>query len=511
MRHDGRETAHPGLCGAAAPGPTVGAMPVETVVQRLKRRRTRIVATLGPASRDRIEELIGAGAEVFRLNFSHGTHDEHAETFRRVRATAERLGEHVAVLGDLCGPKIRTGTFPGGSVLLEEGEPVTVTVRDVEGAPGLVPSGYPGLATDITAGARILLDDGRLELRVEAVEDTEIHCHVVAGGVLSDRKGINLPDTHVTAPSLTAKDREDAAFALDLGVDFLALSFVRRAEDVAALRDIVSASGSRTGIISKIEKPEALRAIDPILAVSDGIMVARGDLGVELPPETVPIAQSQLVDLARARGKPVVVATQMLESMVEHPRPTRAEVSDVSNAVRSGADAVMLSAETAAGAHPVRAVEMMDRIARETEAYLWKTGSFGSVAPEAPIRGHAEAMEVHEAVSRATGQLSRDLMVRGIAVFTGTGWSASMVASSRPQAPVLAVSDDPRTCRRLNLLWGVVPVLEPFGESSEELHETARRLARESGLAEEGEHILRVWGFHADPRRNVPTLSVLTV
>ena len=489
-------------------------MPVDTAVKRLKRRRTKIVATLGPASQgpEKLEALVRAGVEVFRLNFSHGSHAEHAETYARVREAAARAHEPVAVLADLCGPKIRAGRFEGGSLGLVAGSRVTVTVRDVPGGPGLIPSAYQGLAGDVEPGSRILLDDGNFELRVERVEGTEISCLVVSGGTLKDRKGINLPGVKVSAPSLTGKDREDAAFAMELGVDLIALSFVRQAADVADLRDLVSAAGSSAAIIAKIEKPEALQAIDAILAVSDGIMVARGDLGVELPPESVPIAQAQLVDLARAHGKPVIVATQMLESMTRNPRPTRAEVTDVSNAVASGADAVMLSAETAAGDHPLGAVEMMDRIARQTEGYMWRRGAFGSMVPlpQTP-RDPDTPLDVHEAVALATGRLSRDLMVRAIVVFTRSGWSAGVVASSRPQAPVLAVSEQAATCRRMNLLWGVVPVQHVFAESTEELHDVARRLALESGLAAPGEHILRVWGFHSEPEKNVPTLSVLSV
>ena len=491
-------------------------MPVDTVVARLKQRRTKIVATLGPASRDpaTLEALIRAGVEVVRLNFSHGRHEEHAETYRRVREVADRLHAPVGVLADLCGPKIRAGTFRDGSIRLAAGDRVTVTVRDVEGEAGLIPSVYQELVRDVEPGSRILLDDGNIELTVESVDGTEVRCLVRAGGVLKDRKGINLPGVAISAPSLTDKDRVDAAFALDLGVDFLALSFVRRAEDVAELHDIVSATGTRVGIIAKIEKPEALAEIDQILAVSDGIMVARGDLGVELPPEVVPIVQAQLVDLARARGKPVIVATQMLESMIEHARPTRAEVTDVSNAVRSGADAVMLSAETASGAHPVEAVEVMNRVARETEGYMWRRGAFGSLGL-APLAGaapdDAHPLDVRDAVSRATSQLSRDLMVRAIVVFTRSGWSAGTVSSSRPQAPVVAISDNARTCRRMNLLWGVVPVCHPFGDSPEELHASACHIARASGLANPGDHILRVWGFHSDAGRNNPTVSVLSV
>ena len=463
--------------------------------------------------------LIRAGTDVFRLNFSHGSHDEHAETYRRVRAAAELENSATAILADLCGPKIRTGRFTRGGIDLERGTPVTVTVRDVVGGPGLIPSRYPGLARDVKAGDRILLDDGLLELRVQGVDGTEVACVVVEGGRLGDRKGMNLPGVAVSAPSLTEQDRADARFALELGVDLLALSFVRRASDVLELRELVAdAGGAALEIIAKIEKPEALADIEAILEASEGIMVARGDLGVELPAEEVPIAQSQLVDMARRAGRPVIVATQMLESMVHNARPTRAEVSDVSTAVLSGADAVMLSAETASGAHPVRAVEMMDRVARQAEGYLWGRGGFGSLVPlpgagAEPLHqdpSTAGTLRLEDAVARATSLLSRDLMVRAIVVFTRSGWSARMVAAVRPQAPVIAVSPDSGTRRRTNLLWGVVPVPGDLSDP-DRLHTEARRVARELGLASMGDYVLRVWGFHSDPEQTIPTLSVLRV
>src|SRR5262245_12255075 len=342
----------------------------------LKRRRTKIVATLGPASSDpgAIEQLIAAGVDVFRLNMSHGTHAEHRAAYDRVRAAAAQRDAPVAVLVDLCGPKLRVGRFAGGRIDLTAGEQVVVTTRDVPGEPGLIPSQYEALAEDVRPGDRILLDDGLLELRVERVEGTEVGCQVVHGGVLRVRNGMNLPGVDVSAPSFTEKDREDTRFALEIGADFVALSFVRRASDLDELNALVA--GSRGAhVIAKIETPEALDAIDEILDACDAIMVARGDLGVEMPPEIVPIAQRRLLARARAKNKPAIVATQMLESMVQNAQPTRAEVSDVSTAVFAGADAVMLSAETASGAHPVAAVEMMDRVSRQVEGYQWSEGA----------------------------------------------------------------------------------------------------------------------------------------
>jgi pyruvate kinase len=457
----------------------------------LKRRRTKIVATVGPASNspDVLAALIRAGANVFRLNFSHGEHADHGAAYERIRAAAAAAGEPVAVLADLCGPKIRVGKFAGGVVGLHDGETVTVTTRDVLGGPALIPSQYEALARDVQPGNRILLDDGLLELRVENVEGTEIACRVVHGGPLKDRKGMNLPGVNVSAPSLTDKDRHDARFALGLGVDFLALSFVRRAGDVRELKALIAEAGGSAHVVAKVEKAEALEAIDEILDAADAVMVARGDLGVELPPEQVPIVQRQLIALARAKNKPTIVATQMLESMIENVRPTRAEVSDVSNAVFGGADAVMLSAETAAGQFPVQAVQMMDRVARQVEGYQWTTRAFDNPDGGDP----APPMPLYDAVARSTALLSRDLRVRGIVVLSKHGTTARVVSAARPAAPVIAMTMDPATCRRMSLLWGVLPVqIEPA--DLDRMHDLARRLVRQFGLADDG-FILLVAGL----------------
>jgi pyruvate kinase len=475
----------------------------------LKRRRTKIVATLGPASRDpaTVAALIRAGVDVFRLNLSHGDHADHRAAYERVRAAAAEAGEPVAVLADLCGPKIRVGRFAQGQVELAAGGRVTVTTRDVVGGAGLIPSQYAALARDVRPGERILLDDGLIELRVDAVAGSEVACTVVHGGVLKDRKGMNLPGVAVSAPALTDKDRDDARFALDLGADFLALSFVRGAGDVEELKALLASSGRSADVIAKIERAEALAAIDGILDAADGIMVARGDLGVEMAPEAVPLAQLQLVGAARARNKPVIVATQMLESMVTHARPTRAEVSDVSTAVFGGADAVMLSAETAAGAHPVRAVEMMDRVARRVEDWQWAEGAFGALTG---VSGLVPPLPLHAAVARATAQLSRDLRVRTIVVISRTGATGRVVSAARPAAPVLAVTPDPAACRRMNLLWGTVPVAaEPT--DLQQAPALARRLARSFGLAEEGHFILMVTGFRPAGEESEPAVTVLRV
>ena len=320
-------------------------MSIKTRFDLLKARRTKIIATLGPASEsvENVTGLINAGADLVRLNMSHGSHQTHRVLYQRVRDCAEKISRPIAILADLCGPKIRTGSFKNGGIQLDKGDRVTVTVRDVIGETGLIPSQYEALARDIQSGDRILLADGVMELRVEEIQDTEVFCRIIHGGKLSDFKGINLPGVNVSTPALTETDRLDARFSLELGVDFLALSFVRRAADLLELRSLVEEVGREVGIIAKIEKPEALENGREILDAADGIMIARGDLGVELDPEEVPVVQHQLVLRAREVNKPVIVATQMLESMMENARPTRAEVSDVSYAVSSGADAVMLS------------------------------------------------------------------------------------------------------------------------------------------------------------------------
>ncbi len=480
-------------------------MTVPSSTSLLRQRRTKIVATIGPASSDAevLQQLVHAGVDVFRLNLSHGSHADHKQAYERIRTASQ--GGAVAVLADLCGPKIRVGRLTGGKIELHAGESVLVTTRDVEGGPGLIPSRYEALARDVHPGDRILLDDGLLELRVESAADPDVTCRVIHGGVLKERKGMNLPGVNVSAPALTEKDREDARFALALGVDFLALSFVRRPADVEDLKNLIRAQGCKTPVIAKIEKPEAVDALDEILEAADGIMVARGDLGVELPPETVPIIQRELVEKSRRKMKPVIVATQMLESMVEHPRPTRAEVSDVSHAVFSGADAVMLSAETAAGAFPVRAVEMMDRVARQVESYQWIEGGFRSLTEgDALVRGPIPA---RAAVARSTAQLARDLQVRAIAVRTRSGVSAEVVSATRPAAPILALTLDDGVARRLNLLWGVMPCRIEAEEFYERPQAAARRLAREQGLAEPGSMLLLLAGFG----KNEPMITVLPV
>jgi len=473
----------------------------------LSQRRTKIVATLGPASAspEMLTQLVLAGVDVFRLNFSHGTHAAHAATYAAARVAAIAAGRHVAILADLCGPKIRVGRFRDGGIDLVSGEQVVVTCREgVEGMAGLIPSEYDALARDVKPGDRILLDDGKLELRVIAAQHPEVACEVVHGGRLRDRKGMNLPGVEVSTPALTPKDRTDAAFAVSLGVDYLALSFVRDARDVEDLKALVQAAGAHTPIIAKIEKPEALAAIGAILEASNGIMVARGDLGVEMPAEEVPIIQQELVRLGRRSARPVIVATQMLESMIDSPRPTRAEVNDVASAAFTGADAVMLSAETASGRFPVEAVATLDRVLRQVEGYQWAHGRFGRVDDEdLPEYSSEEGV----ALARSAAQLSRDLSVRAVVVPARSGRTVHVVSSQRPSAPILATCDSPALCRRLALLWGVSPELVQ-AESLDHPTRLAPALALTLGYAEKGQHLLLVWNADPDGGR-APTISVL--
>jgi len=484
-------------------------MGIDTKIAGLIYRRTKIVATIGPASWDEksIEALIRAGASVFRLNMSHGDHQSHSESFQRIRAVADRMNHSVATLADLCGPKIRTGKFLGGSIPLKRRDSIVITTRDIVGSPGLIPCQYRSLHEEISPGERILLADGVIELSPERIEGQDIYCTVVHGGKLSDHKGINLPDTALSTPALTDKDRDDARFALKLGVDFMALSFVRRGEDVNDLKNLIANEGGSAAIIAKIERPEALDTIDAILEAADGIMVARGDLGVELPPEQVPMVQQQLIDLARAANKPVIVATQMLESMIEHAQPTRAEVADVANAVSAGVDAIMLSAETASGDHPVEAVRIMDRIARRTESYQWHSGahrSFSLPQSATPPLSHADAL------ARATTELSHDLLVHAIVVISATGSSTSAVSSARPSAPVVAITSHRSVYRRMSLLWGVIPVLVDEIDR-DELYTLARHQVKKQDMAASGDNILLVRGFHPDPMKSSPSITILCI
>ncbi|MGI8916399.1 MAG: pyruvate kinase [Chloroflexota bacterium] len=440
-------------------------------------RRTKIVATLGPACDDEatLAAMLAVGMDVARLNLSHGNHAEHAARAQRVRALAASAGRPVALLLDLQGPKIRTERLESGRpVLLPTGAPFAITTRLLLGNAQEVSTSFAALPQDVAAGDRVLLDDGAIELRVRATTPDTVHCDVVHGGLLGEHKGINLPGVAVSAPALSAKDEVDLRFGLDLGVDYVALSFVRRATDIQGVHAIMQAAGYRVPVIAKLEKPEAITHLDAIIAAFDGVMVARGDLGVEMAPERLPMLQKQIIRRAQQFGKVVITATQMLESMTHGPRPTRAEASDVANAICDGTDAVMLSGETAAGDYPVESVAMMDRIARQAEA-----------GPRSPAPAHHHHGVHAHAVTHAACSLAEEVRAQAIVVFTRSGFSAHLVSQWRPSVPVFAYTCEATTVRRLSLWWGIMPVLIPFAGSTDAMLATVSAdLLQRSALAE---------------------------
>jgi len=410
-------------------------------------RKTKIVATIGPvsSSAEMIQHLMRAGVDIFRLNFSHGENSQKLELINIIRAVSDKLGRQVGILGDLQGPKIRTGKMAGEGMLLTKGQEVVVTTDDVLGSDGVIPTIYKSLPHDVIPGSRILLDDGLLELKVVASEGRRVRCMVVTGGLLKNNKGINLPGVNVSAPCLTKKDLSDLDFALESGIDFIALSFVRTAEDIYEIKRIISAKGKDTPVVAKIEKPEALRNFKKILEATDAVMVARGDLGVEIEAEKVPIYQKKIIQACNRAGKPVITATQMLDSMIRNPRPTRAETSDVANAIIDGTDAIMLSGETASGDFPVESVETMARIAKDVENNDFLFGAASSY-PVATIA---------QAVAESSCRTAATLKAKAIAVFTRSGSTAALMSAFRPTTPVIAFTASPDIRRRLSIYWGV--------------------------------------------------------
>ncbi len=454
-------------------------------------RRAKIVCTLGPAtdSAERLRELLDAGMDVARLNFSHANAAEHARRLRLLRRLARQRGKTVAVLQDLQGPKIRTGSLEGGRpVELHANSPVILTTRTLAGNAGRISTNFRALPREVHPGSRILLSDGLLELRVRRVAGPDIFCRVVNGGELHEHQGINLPGTPLRISALTEKDREDLAFGIQYGVDYIALSFVRRPEDVLELKRMLARAGRTIPVVAKLEKPEAIDRLDEILRVADAVMVARGDLGVELPPERVPVIQKRVIERANAMRVPVITATQMLESMTTHPRPTRAEASDVANAIFDGSDALMLSAETATGQFPIEAVRMMARIISASEAsprYGWHSRR---------RRREDASLAAPEAVAESVAHLSEELNVKAIAVFTQSGSSARLVSKNRPRVPVFAFSPLPQILTRMALYWGVRPVYMPRVRSTDSMVEGAASRLRKLGVVKPGELIAVVAG-----------------
>ena len=450
-------------------------------------RRTKIVATIGPAteSPERIRELVQAGATTFRLNFSHGDHSEHAARVATIRQVAHELGVHIGILQDLQGPKIRLGRFEEGPITLGKGDHFALTSKQVRCNQTVATVTYDRLAEEVTAGSRILLDDGRVEMKVDRVDEVDqtLHCIVTVGGVLSNNKGVNFPDVQLSVRALTTKDRQDLAFGLQQGVDWVALSFVRNPSDMQEIRELIRKHGFSTPVVAKIEKFEAIDQIDAILPLCDGVMVARGDLGVEMPAEEVPLLQKDLIHKANSLGIPIITATQMLDSMASSPRPTRAEVSDVANAILDGTDAVMLSNETAVGDFPVEAVETMATIARRIERDY----------PQRPIDTHLPST-IPNAISGAVSSIARQLNAAAILPLTKSGATAHNVSKFRPSTPILAVTSEVSVARKLQLVWGVTPLLIETQQSTTATFTLAMGVAQELGVLKDGDLCVQTAG-----------------
>jgi len=454
-------------------------------------RRAKILATIGPASRESavLEALLAAGANAVRINMSHGTQEEHVETIKRARAASEQMRRPLAVLVDLSGPKLRTGVLHGGQpVQLEPNALFTITTRSVVGGAREVSTNYAGMARDVRPGARLLLDDGAIELIIERTTDTDVVCRVINGGTLAERKGINLPGVALPIPSLTDKDRRDLQWAVKQEVDYIALSFVRRAEDCTEAKNLIKAAGGNQPLVAKIEKAEAMDHLEEIMAETDAVMVARGDLGVETSVELVPVYQKRIIKEANLAGKLVITATQMLQSMIENPRPTRAEASDVANAVWDGSDCLMLSAETAAGTYPVPAVATMARIIESAEA-----GRRGEDDLLKNITGR-QSGRVSRALCEAAAYAAAEVSAKTIAVFTESGLMARRLSAVRPQQRIIALTASKDVQNELALIWGIEPIVHPPCNSTESLVSCGERALLEAGIVQQDEQVILMAG-----------------
>ena len=451
------------------------------------RRRTKIVATIGPATQSEktISELIIAGVTTFRLNFSHGDHEDHAERIKIIRKVSDKLDIDIGILQDLQGPKIRLGRFKDGPVKIRKGDIFSLTSKEVECNNKIANVTYEKLLEEISVGKRILLDDGRVEMIVESInsKDKLLECKVTVGGVLSNNKGVNFPDVQLSVKALTDKDKKDLEFGLKSGVDWIALSFVRNPSDINEIKDLINDFGYSTPVVAKIEKFEAIDQIDSVLPLCDGVMVARGDLGVEMPPEEVPLLQKELIKKANTLGIPIITATQMLDSMASSPRPTRAEVSDVANAILDGTDAVMLSNETAVGDYPVEAVKTMATIARRIERDY----------PQKAIESNLPST-IPNAISAAVSSIARQLDAAAIIPLTKSGSTAHNVSKFRPPTPILATTSEKSVARRLQLVWGVTPILIESQERTSKTFGIAMQIAQEMGILNQGDLVVQTAG-----------------
>ena len=453
-------------------------------------RKTKIICTIGPSSEseEKLRELMLAGMNVARFNFSHGTHEEHKKKFDRVIKVSNELGLPVATLLDTKGPEIRLKDIEGGKTELVSGQKFILTTEEILGTNEKVSISYKNLVNDISVGTTILIDDGLIEMVVDAIEDTDILCTVINGGPISNHKGVNVPGAELSMPYISDVDRSDIMFGCDMGFDFIAASFVRCREDILEVRKILDEHGSHMKIIAKIESMQGIRNLEDILTVSDGIMVARGDLGVEIPMEEVPVVQKQMIKMAEAQGKHVITATKMLESMIKNPRPTRAETTDIANAIYDGTTAIMLSGETAAGAYPVEAVRTMARIAERSEQDIDYNGRMKR-------REHIDNFDVTTAISHATCTTAMDLKAAAIITVTISGFTAGMISRYKPSCPIIACSVSPRICRQLSLSWGVTPIWIARENTTDDLFDVAVHAAEEAGYIKKGDKVVLTAGM----------------
>ena len=469
-------------------------------------RKTKIICTIGPASEseEMLRALIDAGMNVARFNFSHGTHEEHREKFKRLVRIRKEMGKPVATLMDTKGPEIRLKDFEGGKVMLEKGKGFTLTTEDVMGTAERASITYKDLVKDVKAGGSILIDDGLIELRIDNVTDTDIHCTVINGGPVSNHKGVNVPDTDLSMPFISEQDRADIEFGAKLGYEYIAASFTRTADDIREIRAILDQFGSRMKIIAKIESTQGVNNIDEILDVADGVMVARGDLGVEVPMEEVPVYQKHIIHLAEIRGKIVVTATQMLDSMMHNPRPTRAEATDVANAIYDGTTAIMLSGETASGAYPLEAVRTMSRIAEAAENDIDYRRRFMNRPDEIDA-------DITTAISHSTCMVAQDINAKAIVTVTMSGFTARRISKYKPTCPIVACSvSEPVACQ-MNLLYGVIPLNIPQEDNEEMLFEAAVMAAKKAGVVEKGDKVVLTAGVPLGETGNTNMVRVFEV
>lgn len=469
-------------------------------------RKTKIVCTIGPASQaeEKVRELMLAGMDVARMNFSHGSHEEQKGKFDKICKLNKELGLHVATLQDTKGPEIRLRDFHDGKVELVAGQTFSLTTEDILGTTEKVAISYKNLKNDVAVGSRILIDDGLIEMTVEEITETDIVCRVLNGGFVSDRKGINVPGVVLTMPYISDADRADIEFGAELGFDFLAASFVRTKEDVLEVRKILNEKGCSTKIIAKIESQQGIENVEEILEAADGIMVARGDMGVEIPLEEVPILQKRLIKIANAKGKTVITATQMLESMIKNPRPTRAEATDVANAIYDGTTAIMLSGETANGSYPVEALKTMAKIAESTEKNINNRARMDKL-------GHPKTANITQSISHATASIAMDLKAAAIITVTITGFTAEKVANYKPDCQIIGCAISDNVCRQMNLIWGVKPLLLQRAKSEEELFDRAVNRAKEAGYIKKGDRVVITAGLPLGIAGNTNMIRVIEV